>query len=184
MTKRKFQYVASANDPEKPVRVPEHRESACVLECDGHFLTADWDRTPNLWDARLYSQEKAQRVLKAALAFEGGEFANAKILAVHLSPFDIAIAPVPAPKAKVRKAKPAPAPKRDKEALDLIPCPDCGGELLLRMPRKGGKQFMPFYGCCSYPACSGSLSVREYEEAQAEQLGALTDVDDHWDRPY
>lgn len=42
-----------------------------------------------------------------------------------------------------------------------IICPACGSDVVLREPRPGGKRFLPFYGCSTYPQCDATLSTDE-----------------------
>jgi len=38
-------------------------------------------------------------------------------------------------------------------------CPQCNAPMVLREPKKNGKQFKPFFGCSKYPDCKGSKSA-------------------------
>lgn len=40
---------------------------------------------------------------------------------------------------------------------DMLSCPYCGGEMILRKRRNGGR---PFYGCKAYPNCRGIVNVK------------------------
>jgi len=40
-------------------------------------------------------------------------------------------------------------------------CPECGGLMVLRQPRPGGKTFEAFWGCQSYPNCHGKRNIDE-----------------------
>ncbi|MBP5230771.1 MAG: type I DNA topoisomerase, partial [Clostridia bacterium] len=51
----------------------------------------------------------------------------------------------------VRAQKPEKAPEKQEETVGPDPCPNCGGEMVLR---KG--PFGPFYACRNYPACRGT----------------------------
>ena len=47
-----------------------------------------------------------------------------------------------------------------KSASDTIPkCPHCGGELVLRVARKGKNAGKKFYGCSNYPKCSFTRNI-------------------------
>jgi len=38
-------------------------------------------------------------------------------------------------------------------------CPKCGSPMALRKPKKGGKQFSPFYGCVDFPNCKATQAA-------------------------
>ena len=37
---------------------------------------------------------------------------------------------------------------------DMVACPECGGEMVVRRSRRG-----PFLGCASYPKCRGTVPL-------------------------
>lgn len=38
-------------------------------------------------------------------------------------------------------------------------CPKCGSPMALRKPKKGGKDFAPFYGCVNFPNCKATQAA-------------------------
>lgn len=71
---------------------------------------------------------------------------------------------------KVRESKPAsasPAPsptveRRDTEAsiaAQAPGCPTCGQPMVRRTARKGPWTGLPFWGCCTFPKCTGTRSI-------------------------
>jgi ssDNA-binding Zn-finger/Zn-ribbon topoisomerase 1 len=49
----------------------------------------------------------------------------------------------------------------DTVAASGIVCRECGSAVVRRVPRPGGKRFLPFYGCSRYPLCTATLTERE-----------------------
>ncbi len=49
-------------------------------------------------------------------------------------------------------------PKRD---ADPLPCPTCGGKMVLRTARKGKNAGQQFWGCSGFPKCRGTRPVSE-----------------------
>lgn len=54
---------------------------------------------------------------------------------------------------KYKADKPAEIPKPVLEEKEALRCPRCGGELVLRVAKKGANAGNSFYGCSNYPKC-------------------------------
>jgi ssDNA-binding Zn-finger/Zn-ribbon topoisomerase 1 len=46
-------------------------------------------------------------------------------------------------------------------SADPLCCMRCGGPMVHRKPKPGGKRFSPFYGCSTYPRCKRTCTERE-----------------------
>ena len=47
-----------------------------------------------------------------------------------------------------KNAKPLSGAKKERAVLEGVSCPDCGGDIVQRLSRRG-----KFYGCANYPKC-------------------------------
>lgn len=52
-----------------------------------------------------------------------------------------------------------------------IVCPKCHSDLRHVLPKPGGKQFRPFYGCSTFPRCRETMSERGVSDEIASYIG-------------